>query len=185
MRKIKTLVIYSTKLATDLGLNVPERIKISYANPKFWNGVPRPIHDAVYAPNHPEIERAHEAAGKVIYREEGDSTPVPQKTSPETSQEPTANETVEVSDSFVSTGRDKGPEVSKEEDTQSKETEDAVQQSEGQEKEEQVISDEAPHWSELSWPKMRSLATQFTKDPVKSKDQAREVLLDAEAEGKI
>lgn len=40
-------------------------------------------------------------------------------------------------------------------------------------------------WRDLSWPKMRSLATQFTDEPVKSKDQAREILEQAESEGKL
>lgn len=42
-----------------------------------------------------------------------------------------------------------------------------------------------PHWRDLSWPKMRSLAKYFTDEPIKSKDQAIEVLEKAESEGKI
>ena len=44
---------------------------------------------------------------------------------------------------------------------------------------------ESKHWSELSWPKMRSLATDFTDEPIKSKEQAKEILEKAESEGKI
>ena len=44
---------------------------------------------------------------------------------------------------------------------------------------------ESKHWSELSWPKMRSLATDFTDEPIKSKEQAKEILAQAESEGKI
>lgn len=46
-------------------------------------------------------------------------------------------------------------------------------------------SDVEPHWRDLTWAKMRSLATQYTDEPVKSKDQAIEVLEQAESEGKL
>lgn len=41
------------------------------------------------------------------------------------------------------------------------------------------------HWSQLSWPKMRSKATELTDEPIKSKDQAKEILEKAESEGRI
>lgn len=40
-------------------------------------------------------------------------------------------------------------------------------------------------WRGLPWPQLRSLATQFTDDPVKSKDQAKEILEQAETDGKL
>ena len=161
-KRVRTLVIYSNNKPDII---IPEDIKVSYANPRFWNGVPRPIHDAIYAPEHPDIEKAHKDAGKVVWRPEGEAEPVVTsavETSLESSQEPVEaveEDVVEESTSFVSTERDSN-------------AEDPAEASE-------------PHWSELSWPKMRSLATKFTEDPVKSKDQARDILLDAEAEGKI
>lgn len=41
------------------------------------------------------------------------------------------------------------------------------------------------NWRDLSWPKMRSLAKQFTDEPIKSKEQAEEILIAAEGEGKL
>lgn len=41
------------------------------------------------------------------------------------------------------------------------------------------------HWSELSWPKMRSLATNFTDEPIKTKEQAQEILSKAEQDGDL
>lgn len=45
--------------------------------------------------------------------------------------------------------------------------------------------DEPKHWSELSWPQMRSKASNFTDESINSKDKAMEVLQLAEEEGKI
>lgn len=47
------------------------------------------------------------------------------------------------------------------------------------------VEDKPKHWSEMSWPKMRSLATNYTDDPINSKEQAKEILAQAESEGKI
>lgn len=47
------------------------------------------------------------------------------------------------------------------------------------------VQEEKKHWSELSWPKMRSKATEFTDEPIKSKEQAKEILEKAESEGKL
>lgn len=46
------------------------------------------------------------------------------------------------------------------------------------------VSEEKP-WRELSWPKMRSKAAEFTEEPIKNKDMAIEVLEKAEQEGKL
>jgi len=40
-------------------------------------------------------------------------------------------------------------------------------------------------WRNLPWPQMRSKATAFTDEPIKSKEQAKEILEKAESEGKI
>ena len=158
MKKINTLVIWKTD--KNLGFDIPEEIKVTWSNPKFWNGVPRPIHDAVYAPDYPEIERVHEEHGKVIWR---------------------PDETVE----------EKGDVQSDErivvDDVPNMDNPHAVEIVAAEEVNQEEI--EAPidqyNWRELSWPKLRSLATEFTEDPIKSKAQATEVLEQAERDGKL
>lgn len=44
----------------------------------------------------------------------------------------------------------------------------------------EVIEDWDDNWRELSWPKLRSLAAQFTNQPVKNKEHAMEVLISVE-----
>lgn len=43
----------------------------------------------------------------------------------------------------------------------------------------------AKEWRNLPWPQMRSRATEFTDEPIKSKEQAKEILEKAESEGKL
>lgn len=40
-------------------------------------------------------------------------------------------------------------------------------------------------WRDLSWPLMRSKATEFTDEPIKNKEMAVQVLEQAESEGKL
>ena len=122
------------------------KLIITNSNPTFFykDGV-RKKFDYVYAPSHPEIEKAYEKANKKVYR----------------------------SDSFNSDSEPKGE---SQESTQT-DSQDAVSDS----KEE----DAPKHWSELSWPQMRSQASQFTEESINSKDKAMEVLQLAEEEGKI
>jgi len=41
------------------------------------------------------------------------------------------------------------------------------------------------NWRDLSWPKMRSLAKNFTDEPIKSKDEAIKVLTEAYESGEV
>lgn len=133
----------------------PKTAKIEWANPYYYVQ-PRNKADAVYAPNNPKIEDEYIRAGKIAWRPEGE----PEQTV--------------VVDDVPEQVVEENPEV-----PVSEVSEETV--SEVVEEEKSVEG----HWSELSWPKMRSLATEFTDEPVKSKDQAKEVLEQAEAEGKI
>ena len=162
MKKIKTLVVWKTD--KNLGFDIPEEITVTWSNPKFWNGVPRPIHDAVYAPDYPEIEKTHEKYGKVIWRPE----------------EETKEETGLQSDERIVV--DDVPDVAYDESEEADDSETETNEEEVVDEEE---NDEGEDWRNLSWPKMRSLATEFTEEPVKSKAQAQEVLEQAEQDGKL
>lgn len=141
------------------------------SNPAFWkNDGVRSIFDLVYAPSYPEIEKAYQDAGKGLYRVEGEAAEqVEASTNVSTEALQEAKE--DFYDSLEQVDRDPN-DVSEKEPVS-----DAEDVSEGTATED--------HWSELSWPKMRSLATTFTDEPVKSKDQAKEILAEAESAGKI
>lgn len=135
----------------------PESSKIEWSNPQYY-AKPRDKADAVYAPNRPKIEDEYVKAGKIAWRPE---------------------QRVVVDDVPKQTEENIKTPVSEEESS------DAVHKEQGQIGQEEEKEQVESHWSELSWPKMRSLATEFTEDPVKSKDQAKEILEKAESEGKL
>ena len=66
-------------------------------------------------------------------------------------------------------------------------TPDPVPQSVEQVKEddENPVDDIGDTWRNLPWPQLRSKATEFTDEPIKSKDQAIEVLEKAEFDGRM
>jgi hypothetical protein len=143
-----------------------KKFLVTRSNPQYWkrDGV-RNKFEYVFAPNYPEIEKAYYDAGKKIYRpdpndeksftEDAEPAPVPSK------------------------------EESVEEISQASEVEDASESVNASSVEENEGEDGEPHWSELSWPKMRSKASQLTDEPISSKEFAKEVLQNAEDEGKI
>lgn len=149
----------------------PESSKIEWSNPQYY-AKPRDKADAVYAPNRPKIEDEYVKAGKIAWRPEQrvvvddvpkNSEPLGTPVSGEPDMEPDTRpdpSAVEAPEDASEASGEPGQTAGQEESTE-------------------------PHWSELSWPKMRSLATEFTEDPVKSKDQAKEILEKAESEGKL
>ena len=146
----------------------PKEYRKRQSNPAYWkrDGV-RATFDAVYAPSYPEIEDAYSKAGKKIYRPSGEVVAQPV-------QEPSeATESV-TEDDFKVVDTDAQAEVEKASDEAEKAPSEASV-------EESVEED----WRNLSWPKMRSLATNFTDEPVGSKAKAIEVLEQAESEGKV
>lgn len=161
MKTIKTLVVYDN--GAPLTFEPPKDVIITRANPQFWNGVPRPLHDAVYAPQHPFIEEAHKKAGKVVWRPEEEAVEAP--------QEPTGG--------FKGVGEVVVGEPSKEE---LQELVDGQKSVPAELAMEESFTNE---WRSLSWPKMRSMATEYTEEPIKSKAQAQEVLEQAEKDGKL
>lgn len=49
----------------------------------------------------------------------------------------------------------------------------------------EVVEEQTTDWREMKWPKLRSHAKNFTDEPITSKEQAEEVMLKAEQEGKL
>lgn len=135
---------------------IPKPHIIEWSNPYYYDK-PRDKSTAVYAPNHPKIEEAYVKAGKVAWRPEGNIKVV------------TVNEEVlePVEDPTTTFGE---PDMEPDTRPDPSEVEQPLDQK---------------NWRDLSWPKMRSLATDFTDEPVKSKDQAKEILEQAESEGKL
>ena len=155
----------------------PKEYRKRQSNPAYWkrDGV-RATFDAVYAPSYPEIEDAYSKAGKKIYRPSGED--VAQEPAEEASSEPSeATESV-TEDDFKVVDTDAQVEAEKASDEAEKAPQDSSQEAPS---EESVEED----WRNLSWPKMRSLATNFTDEPVGSKAKAIEVLEQAESEGKV
>lgn len=137
----------------------PENMKVTYSVPQQWKGDVRHNIDAIYAPSFPNIEDVYKQAGREVYRPEvtvHTRTSHPTKTGEQIDQENDPSEP-KVSQSYTMTQEDDG----------------------------ETKIDDVEHWSELSWPKMRSRATAFTDEPIKSKEQAKEILAKAESEGKI
>lgn len=147
-------------------LDVDKKLyKQTISNPSYWNKRVRNTFDFVYAPHHPEIESAYNKVGIKSFKLEGGDT---------------AKKPVEAVDKVVDASLDNHPS----EDV--KAPVDANEESEGAEEGDVQFEDQGEkHWSELSWHKMRSLATRFTSEPVKNKDQAESILKEAEEQGKV
>jgi len=130
--------------------------KVTFSNPSFWKrDGVRSVFTHVYAPDYAEIENAYKKAGKIVFRPEG-ATDKTQSVSYNQEKDATENPV----------------EVDSEEDKQN--AEDNADN-----------SDNARHWSSLSWIEMRSLAAKYSDKPIRNKKIAEEVLKKAEAEGKI
>lgn len=146
--------------------------KVRRSNPKYWkNDGVRQTFKFVYAPNFPEIEIAYQEAGIAIYRPDGEQSPdlVAEQDEKKEKQKEAAKE---IFGDVTATDRDP-------DDVQDLEQED--EEGEDSDVEEPVQE----HWSELAWPKMRSLAAEFSEEPVMSKKQAEDILKQAESEGKL
>ena len=151
----KRVIIYSRK---SVDITKGKNFSVGYANPVLWSGKVLSRYTHVYAPDYPKIEQAYLDAGKAVYRKEGQEEVVPKKEPQKKEPEQPVNET--------STDT---PEESAQE-ANSDTTEEA---------------NDDTNWRELGWNKLRGLAGEFTEEPIKSKEQAIEVLEQAEAEGKI
>ena len=148
--------------------------EVTRSNPGFWkNDGVRNVFDLVHAPSFPEIEKAYKDAGKGVFE-----NPAPQEKVKQDAAEPAATtEALEEAKEELYNDLeqvDRNPDDVSEKESVS----DAKEHP-------QDAPETEDHWSQLSWPKMRSLATEFTDEPVKSKDQAKEVLGQAESEGKL
>lgn len=144
------------------------RVKINHSQPNNFNreGVRNFTH--VYAPSYPHIEQAYEKAGKSIFRlDEKDVPKTPEIKREEIIVQDEPEQTV--SEDF-----DIGAEV--------------IDTTLGKESEEYASDEPIPapsQWRELSWPKLRSLAKHYTEEPVKSKEQAEEIMLEAESANRL
>lgn len=154
-----------------------KKYKQSVSNPSYWNKRVRNTFDFVYAPNNPEIEKAYNEAGIPTFKLGDNSNANVQK-------EEKGQEEKEVASQKPS----EAPQEAKAAKATNDTPEDQKPLTEAPEASESDIKFEdqgEKHWSELPWPKMRSLATNFTGDAVKSKEQAEAILKEAEAQGKV
>lgn len=140
-----------------IDLKSSNRIKINHSQPKNFNreGVRQFTH--VYAPSYPHIEQAYEKAGKSIFRlDEKDIPKAPEiKREEITIQDETISEDFDVEAEVVDTAPSEESEIP------------------------------PSQWRELSWPKLRSLAKNYSDEPVKSKEQAEEIMLEAESNNRL
>lgn len=149
---------------------------VTNSNPRLWkqDGV-RSKFNAVFAPSFPEIEEAYAAAGKGIFRE-GELTFV---------EQPEQEYDGDVSDADLNSPLSEDDFASADVTDINDTSPVSEAKAPAVESEEEVVYGDDNAWRDMSWPKMRSLATQFTDEPIKSKEQAQEVLEQAEADGKI
>jgi len=145
-------------------LDLGDKYIVQYGKASFYEK-PRPKFDLVYAPSHPKIEADYEKIGKKVYRPSQEDVNPDPITDDQPVSPPSVSEDVQDSQEAV----DESP-VTLDDFI----SEDVVKE-----------DDENVHFSELKWPKLRSLAASFSDEPVMSKEQAKEILAKAEADGKL
>jgi len=163
LTNIKRIAVFANEKEVDH--LIPENVIRVYSNARYWDGKYRENCDSVYAPNHPKIEDVYKESGRVVFR------PSEGKTSEKAEDKPKKEDEKEAPKDEVYEIQSDGVAF--------KETEDESSEDSPSE----ASSDETP-WRDLSWPKMRSLATNYTDEPIKSKQSAQDVLEKAESEGK-
>ena len=174
MTQIKRMTVFLAR--DEKEPQYPKNATIEYENARFWDGKYRQNIQAVYAPNFPKIESVYRESGRTVYRHDGVG---------DTSKEPSLKGLIQA----IETSPEHGEYLDVEESSkESQHLEDPFEEGLDQPTKTFPDFDEKPaqsNWRELSWPKMRSLATNYTEEPIKSKQVAQQVLEDAEASGKL
>lgn len=152
MRK-KKVIVYQRKPEDFEGVAFTTDCDVTYANPRFFNK-PKTTVDYFLSKEQKVID-AHEKAGIPMY--------------------PTGEKVKKPSEEPVEREVEKEPDVKVEEDVLEKD--DNAPTYETQDSSETLSSDPLPEdWRELPFPKMRSLAKNYTNEPLKNGEQVKELL---------
>ena len=177
MTHTKRIAVFADK--SEVEQLLPKSAVKEYGNARFWDGKYQENCDAVYAPDFPKIESVYRDSGRTVYRQKVENEAVL------TFEKVPSEEIAEVVTNLESLTVPASVEESSKE---SQHLEDPFEEGLDQPTKTFPDFDEKPaqsNWRELSWPKMRSLATNYTEEPIKSKQVAQQVLEDAEASGKL
>ena len=167
----------------------PEGMVARHSNPNLWKGFISHREDYIYAPSYPKIEEAYEKAGKKIFRPENgapkdegvvkpsvEENPTP--TTPDTST-PTPSNNTEESNNITNNEYNEDTNVQKDDIVSEDDfiVEDvADKKSEEEMNDTSFIISQYDNAESIPWPKLRSVAAKISSVPVKSKEQAIEIV---------
>jgi hypothetical protein len=166
----------------------PEGMVARHSNPNLWKGFISHREDYIYAPSYPKIEEAYEKAGKKIFRPDNEPkdsgapehfveenpTPVIPDTPP-----PTPSNNTEESNNITDNEYNEDTNVQKddivsEDDFIVEDVTDKKPKSEVED--DSYIISQYSDAASIPWPKLRSVAAKISSVPVKSKEQAIEIV---------